>query len=111
MRISDWAVLILFFGFFVVTVVPMGRFMVKVIKGEPHILSPISAPVEHWILTWSQVKVKDEMDWKTFAIAMMVFSFFGYCSCSSSSLTHRSCHSIPRTGQDRHHGILVSIPQ
>jgi potassium-transporting ATPase potassium-binding subunit len=77
MRISDWMVLILFFGFFVVTVVPLGRFMVKVIKGEPHILSPISAPVEHWILTWSQVKVQDEMDWKTFAIAMMVFSFFG----------------------------------
>jgi K+-transporting ATPase ATPase A chain len=77
MRISDWMVLILFFGFFVVTVVPLGRFMVKVIKGEPHILSPISAQVEHRILTWSQVKAKDEMDWKTFAIAMMVFSFFG----------------------------------
>jgi K+-transporting ATPase ATPase A chain len=77
LRISDWVVLFLFFGFFVVTVVPLGRFMVKVIKGEPHFLSPISAPVEHRILTWSQVNTEDEMDWKTFAIAMMVFSFFG----------------------------------
>ncbi len=68
LRISDWMVLILFFGFFVVTVVPLGRFMVRVIKGEPHFLTPISAPVEHRILTWSQVNAEDEMDWKTFAI-------------------------------------------
>jgi K+-transporting ATPase ATPase A chain len=77
LRISDWMVLVLFFGFFVVTVVPLGRFIVKVIKGEPHILSPVSAPVEDWILTWSQVSAEDEMDWKTFAIAMMVFSVIG----------------------------------
>ena len=77
LRISDWLVLILFFGFFVVTVVPLGRFIVKVIKGEPHILSPISAPVEHRILAWSQVRGDEEMDWKAFAIAMMVFSFIG----------------------------------
>ena len=77
LRISDWIVLILFFGFFVVTVVPLGRFMVKVIKGEPHILSPISTPLEHYLLAWSQVKADEEMDWKTFAIAMMVFSLVG----------------------------------
>ena len=77
LRISDWIVLILFFGVFVVTVVPLGRFMVKVIKGEPHILSPISTPLEHYLLAWSQVKADEEMDWKTFAIAMMVFSLVG----------------------------------
>ena len=38
LRIPDWIVLVLFFGFFVVTVVPLGRFMVRVIRGEPHIL-------------------------------------------------------------------------
>ena len=47
LRIPDWIVLILFFGIFVVTVVPLGRFMVKVIKGETHLLSPISTPLEH----------------------------------------------------------------
>jgi K+-transporting ATPase ATPase A chain len=77
LRIPDWIVLVLFFGVFVVTVVPLGRFMVKVIKGEPHILSPLSTPLEHRLLAWSQVKADDEMDWKTFAIAMMVFSLAG----------------------------------
>jgi K+-transporting ATPase ATPase A chain len=77
LRVSDWMVLVLFFGFFVVTVVPLGRFIVKVIKGDPHILSPISAPAEYWIFTWLQASVEDEMDWKTFAVAMMVFSIIG----------------------------------
>ncbi len=75
--IPDWIVLVLFFGFFVVTVVPLGRFMVKVIRGEPHLLSPISTPLEQKLLSWSRVKPDDEMDWKTFATAMMVFSLVG----------------------------------
>ncbi len=77
LRIPDWIVLILFIGVFVVTVVPLGRFMVHVLKGEPHLLSPLTGPLEHRLLAWSQVNAKDEMDWITFAIAMMVFSFIG----------------------------------
>ena len=77
MQLPDWIVLILFIGVFVVTVVPLGRFMVKVIKGEPHLLSPVTVPLEHRLLAWSQVDARDEMDWKTFAIAMLVFSLVG----------------------------------
>ena len=77
LRIPDWIVLILFIGVFVVTVVPLGRFMVKVLKGEPHLLSRVTGPCEERFLAWSQVKADDEMDWKTFAIAMMVFSLVG----------------------------------
>jgi K+-transporting ATPase ATPase A chain len=77
LRIPDGVVLILFIGVFIVTVVPLGRFMVKVLKGEPHILSPVTGPLEHRLLAWSQVRADDEMDWKTFAIAMMVFSLVG----------------------------------
>jgi K+-transporting ATPase ATPase A chain len=77
LRISDWIVLVLFFSVFIVTVVPLGRFIVKVIRGEPHLLSPLSKPIEQWLLAWSGVKVDEEMDWKTFAIAMMIFSLVG----------------------------------
>ncbi|MDP2796732.1 MAG: potassium-transporting ATPase subunit KdpA, partial [Methanoregula sp.] len=77
LRIPDWIVLILFIGVFVVMVVPLGRFMVKVLKGEPHLLSSVTGPLEHRLLAWSQVRADDEMDWKTFAIAMIVFSLVG----------------------------------
>ncbi|WP_321504459.1 potassium-transporting ATPase subunit KdpA [uncultured Methanoregula sp.] len=77
LRIPDWILLVLFIGVFVVTVVPLGRFMVHVLRGEPHLLSPVFIPIERWILSWSQVRAEDEMDWKSFAIAMMVFSLIG----------------------------------
>lgn len=77
LRLPDWIVLILFIGVFIVTVVPLGRFMVHVLKGEPHLLSPLTGPLEHRLLAWSQVNADDEMDWMTFAIAMMVFSLIG----------------------------------
>jgi K+-transporting ATPase ATPase A chain len=77
LRIPDGILLILFIGVFIVTVVPLGRFMVHVLKGEPHLLSPITGPLETRILAWSGVGAGDEMDWKTFAVAMMVFSLIG----------------------------------
>ena len=90
LRIPDWIVLVLFFGVFVVTVVPLGRFMVKVIRGEPHVLSRISMPLEQQLLAWSQVKADQEMDWKTFAIAMMAFSLVGIAFLFVLQLTQPS---------------------
>jgi potassium-transporting ATPase potassium-binding subunit len=77
LRIADWILLALFIGFFVVTVVPLGRFMVRVLRGEPHILSFAFDPVERRLLSWSQADSGEEMDWKTFTSAMMVFSLIG----------------------------------
>ena len=77
LRIPDWIALVLFFCVFVVTVVPLGRFIVNVINGEPHLLSRVSTPLENRLLAWSRVKADEEMDWKTFAVAMMVFSIIG----------------------------------
>jgi K+-transporting ATPase ATPase A chain len=77
LRITDWLFLVLFIGFFVVTVVPLGRFMVHVLKGEPHVMSFAFDPVERGLLSWSQINAREEMDWKTFASSMMVFSLIG----------------------------------
>jgi K+-transporting ATPase ATPase A chain len=74
MRLVDWVVLVLFIGIFVVTVVPLGRFMMRVYKGEKNILSPVIGSIERWLLTTSGVKAEEEMDWKMFSAAMMIFS-------------------------------------
>jgi len=73
-RLAEWAVLVLFFGIFVLTVVPLGRFMWRVFTGQRNILSPVIDPIERWLLTTSGVEAGDEMDWKMFSVAMMVFS-------------------------------------
>jgi potassium-transporting ATPase potassium-binding subunit len=77
LRIPDWIVLCLFIGVFIITVVPLGRFIVHVLKGEPHILSPFTGLLENRLFAWSQVDAGDEMDWITFSVAMMIFSLIG----------------------------------
>ena len=77
MRITDWVQLILFFVILAALIVPVGGFIAKVYTGERTFISPIIDPVERWILSASGVNSSDEMDWKMFAVAMMVFSLIG----------------------------------
>ena len=74
---TDWIQLILFFVILAVLIVPVGGFMAKVYSGEQTVLSPLLNPVEGWILSTSGVNTSDEMDWKMFAVAMMLFSLIG----------------------------------
>ena len=77
LRITDWVQLILFFVVLAALIVPVGGFIAKVYTGERTFISPILNPVERWILSASGVNSSDEMDWKMFAVAMMVFSLIG----------------------------------
>jgi len=74
MRISDWLQLIIFFVVLAALIVPVGGFMAKVYTGERTFLSPVLDPVEQWILSASGVSSGEEMDWKMFTVAMMIFS-------------------------------------
>jgi K+-transporting ATPase ATPase A chain len=77
LRITDWVQLILFFVVLAALIVPVGGFIAKVYTNERTFISPILNPVERWILSASGVNSSDEMDWKMFAVAMMVFSLIG----------------------------------
>jgi K+-transporting ATPase KdpC subunit len=77
LRTSDWVQIILFFIILAALIVPVGGFMAKVYSGERTVLSPIIDPVERWILSVSGVDSGEEMDWKMFVVAMMVFSVIG----------------------------------
>jgi K+-transporting ATPase ATPase A chain len=77
LRMTDWVQLILFFVVLVALIVPVGGFIAKVYTGERTFFSPILDPVERWILSVSGVNSGEEMDWKMFAVAMMVFSVIG----------------------------------
>jgi K+-transporting ATPase ATPase A chain len=77
LRMSEWVQLILFFVILAALIVPVGGFIAKVYTGERTFLSPLLDPVERWILSVSGVNSSEEMDWKMFAVAMMVFSLIG----------------------------------
>ncbi len=76
-RISDWLQLIVFFVVVILFLVPVGGFMAQVYTGQQNFVSSIFAPVECRFLAISGINADDEMDWKQFAIALMVFNILG----------------------------------
>ncbi len=74
MRLSDWFQLIVFIIIIMLMVRPLGGWMAKVFSGKPHFLSPVTDPVEQKVLALGGVEGTQEMDWKQFAVALMVFS-------------------------------------
>ncbi len=56
---------------------PLGAYMAHVYQGERTFLDPVLRPVERLIYRVARVNHAEEMDWKTYAVAMLVFNFAG----------------------------------
>ena len=56
---------------------PLGSFMAKVYQGEHTFLDRVLGPVERFIYRVSGVKADEDMNWKTYAIAAIVFNILG----------------------------------
>lgn len=57
--------------------IPIGRYMYMVYSGERFWASRILAPVENVLYRISGIRPKEEMDWKRYAIALLMFNLFG----------------------------------
>lgn len=57
---------------------PLGLYMAKVFNDQPFGVKRIGGPVERLLYRLGQVKVEEEMDWKKYLLAMLVFNFFGF---------------------------------
>jgi potassium-transporting ATPase potassium-binding subunit len=80
MILFDWLQIGLFLMVLVLLVKPLGAYMAHVFQGERTLLSPAIGPVERLVYRISGVDVKDEMDWKQYAVALLVFTLFGIIS-------------------------------
>jgi len=69
--------LVLYFVILLALVKPLGTFMAKVYQGEPTFLDPVLGPVERFVYRLSGVRADDEMDWKTYALAVILFNALG----------------------------------
>lgn len=61
-------------GLVVLLAKPLGLFMAGVYQGERNWLSPLLAPGERWIYCFTGVDAGEEMDWKRYAAAMLLFN-------------------------------------
>jgi K+-transporting ATPase ATPase A chain len=56
---------------------PLGAYMARVYEGRPFGLDRVLGPVERLIYRLAGVRPDQEMGWKTYAIAMLIFNFAG----------------------------------
>ncbi len=77
MTLMGWLQIIFYFFVLVLLVKPLGLFMAKVYQGERTFLSPVFAPVERLFYRLSGIRPDDEMNWKGYALAMLLFNLVG----------------------------------
>jgi K+-transporting ATPase ATPase A chain len=56
---------------------PLGAYMARVYQGERTFLSPVVHPIERFVYSLARIRADEEMDWKIYAVAMLVFNLAG----------------------------------
>jgi len=73
----SWLQIVFFIVGLLLLAIPLGSFIAKVHQGERTFLNPVLAPVERFFYRLAGVKPNEDMNWKTYAIALLVFNAFG----------------------------------
>src|SRR5271154_7312237 len=74
MTANGWLQIGLFFAALLAVTKPLGVFMTRVFSGEKTFLDPVLRPLERLLYRVTGVDEKQEMDWKEYTIAMLLFS-------------------------------------
>jgi K+-transporting ATPase ATPase A chain len=77
MNAYSWIQLIFYMVVLLALAKPLGTFMAKVYQGEHTFLDSVLGPVERFIYRLAGVHADEEMNWKVYAIALMVFNVLG----------------------------------
>ena len=77
MNIYSWIQIAFYIVVLLLLAKPLGLFMARVYQGERTFLDLILRPVERLLYRLAGVKADEEMDWKTYAIAMLLFNILG----------------------------------
>ena len=74
MTTLSWFQLILYFVVLLLLAKPLGSFMARVYEGQRTFLDPMLRPLESLIYRVSGVRADEEMGWKSYAVAMLLFN-------------------------------------
>jgi potassium-transporting ATPase potassium-binding subunit len=75
--IFDWLQIGLYLLILLLLVKPLGAYMARVYQGERVFLTPAVGSIERFIYRITGLRANEEMDWKTYAIVMLLFNFTG----------------------------------
>ncbi len=77
MNIFSWLQLVFYLVVLIALAKPLGAFMARVYQGERTFLDPVLRPVEKLIYRLGGVRPDQEMNWKVYAFAMLLFNGLG----------------------------------
>jgi K+-transporting ATPase ATPase A chain len=77
MNIFSWLQLIFYMVVLIALAKPIGLYMTRIYQGEKTFLDPVFRPVEKLIYRLSGVQPDQEMNWKVYALTMMLFNGLG----------------------------------
>ncbi len=77
MSASGLAQIVLYLVVLLLLVKPLGGYMARTYEGQPTLLSRLLGPLERLIYRAIGVRAEDEMNWKTYALAMLLFNGTG----------------------------------
>ncbi|MGH6624870.1 MAG: potassium-transporting ATPase subunit KdpA, partial [Burkholderiaceae bacterium] len=77
MSVNGVVQVVLYFAVLTALAVPLGALIARIYAGERTWLSPVLGPVERGIYRISGVRADDDMDWKRYAIAALMFNLIG----------------------------------
>jgi K+-transporting ATPase ATPase A chain len=77
MSVFDWVQIVLYVVILIALAKPLGSFMARVFNGERNFLSPILAPVERFTYRILGTKTDEEMNWKKYTVAVLLFALLG----------------------------------
>jgi K+-transporting ATPase ATPase A chain len=80
MNVMDWLQIILYVVVLLLLAKPLGSYMARVFQGERTLLSRVMGPVERLIYRILGIKSDEEMPWKTYAVALLLFTLVGLLS-------------------------------
>jgi K+-transporting ATPase ATPase A chain len=77
MTLWGWAQITIFFVILVLITKPLGSFISLVFEGRENFLTPVVGPLERFLYRLTGINPDEEMDWKTYLVAMLLFSMVG----------------------------------
>ncbi len=96
MHPRDWLQLGLFIGGLIAITPLLGSFLVRVFSGERHFLTPLLGAIERSIYRLSALDPAHEMSWREYAVALLLFNFFGGAILLALELTQAWLPLNPR---------------
>ena len=71
---------VLFFGLLIAVTPLLGRYMARVFQGDKTFAHPLLGPVERLVYKLTRVSPNEEMSWKAYFLAVLVFNVVGLLS-------------------------------